>query len=189
MSCDESVSSSNPFAGILNSELKTIFKLAIDALLLCDGCSVPCRLTFSTPVYEACTNCANQNPSIGKKHTNISKSGAGVPLYASNQCSVCNGTSLVATEVSETLYMIPLWDYKQWFKTGLSAGLINARNPEGYVQTFSKIELLPKIKKAKEIRIDTNIEEYVKHDFERFGEPEPLGFGESSYIVTIWKRK
>jgi len=173
---------------MINSEaLKILFKQAVDYLISCRTCTVPCRLTYPG-IYEACTNCSQQNPAIGKKHTNVAQSGSRVPVYAANQCSVCHGTNLISVDSTEILYMIPLWDYKQWFNTGLSSSIINARNPDGMVQTFSKIEVLPQIKRAKSIRIDTNIEQYTKHDFEIYGEPEPIGFGESSYITTLWKK-
>jgi hypothetical protein len=190
MTCNDSINPSNPFSGIITRELKDLFKNGINSLLECEGCTVPCRLYFGTTKYNTCESCENLSfNNIGRKSTNVSSSGSGVPVYANKQCTTCGGSGLIGVESTEIVYVIPIWDFKQWFNTGLSSGIINARNPAGMVQTFSKIDLLPKIKKAKEIRIDTNIEEYVKHDFERAGEPEPLGFGESSYIATLWKRK
>ena len=76
-----------------------------------------------------------------------------------------------------------IWDMKSWIDIG-----VNVHTPEGYVQTISHIDTLPKIKKAKDITVNTNIEKYAKHKYIRHGEPAPIGLGRDSFLVTMWKR-
>jgi len=52
---------------------------------------------------------------------------------------------------------------------------------------MSKIATITKIKRAKEIIIDTAAEKYTHHKMTRDGEPNVCGFGNSSYVFTIWK--
>ena len=87
------------------------------------------------------------------------------------------------TETTESMYLMPVWDYKQWINFNISI-----QSPEGFVQTFSKYSTLPKLKRAQEIIIDTNLQPSVKHKFKRYGEPNPAGLANSEFIVTMWQR-
>jgi hypothetical protein len=57
------------------------------------------------------------------------------------------------------------------------------------VQTICKIDLIGKIRNASEIIIDSNLNKYGNYKYERAGDPEPVGLGDNSYIITMWKRK
>ncbi len=102
-------------------------------------------------------------------------------------CPYCHGRGVIPNIQTETIYLMPIWDYRDW--VNWSGTVEGSRYPEGFVQTMSKMaDTITQIKKAKEIIIDTDIEAYVHHRFTRYGEPNPCGFGDDRYIFTIWKR-
>ena len=171
----------NPFLGIITSELKTLYNNAIDSLLADDGLTKPCQLIYGGTKNSLCPNCV-YDP-INRKSTNRYKAGGLYPFSSGQICPHCNGIGLIGVESTETVYLAIIWDYKQWRKFGF-----NILSPDGLVVTVCNIDKLPDIKRAKEIIIDTNIQAYVKHRFVREGEPNPMGFGETRYIATLWKR-
>jgi hypothetical protein len=56
------------------------------------------------------------------------------------------------------------------------------------VQTVCKIELLPKIRNAQYMKIDTNVQSYGDHSYALAGDPSPCGLGSNKYIITMWSR-
>jgi aminopeptidase C len=79
-----------------------------------------------------------------------------------------------------------LWNYKDW--VGWNGIPDQSMTPFGQCQTLSKMSTISNIKNAQEIILNTDIEKYVKHRFQRISEPNPIGFGADSYIVVMWKR-
>ena len=70
----------------------------------------------------------------------------------------------------------------------MSSQILNV--PDGSVQTLCKNSLLPKIRNAKDIVIDTtNVGPYGNYTYQRAGDPEPVGLGDHKYILTMWNRK
>ena len=61
-------------------------------------------------------------------------------------------------------------------------------NPDGLIQTIGKKEVTPQLKRAKEIQVATDIAAYADHRFQRAAEPEPIGFGNSEFVLCTWKR-
>jgi hypothetical protein len=172
----------NPFSGLINSQLKSIFSNVMNAFLAEDGATVPCRLIYPETKLVICPNC-EINPVTGKS-SGVYKTGGPKP-FTKGPCPVCQGLGKKAEEVDETVYLCVIWDYKKWLPMPFPI-----HTPEGYVQTLSNLTLLPKIKRAKEIVLNSNIEEYVVHRFTRDGEPNPCGccVGDETFIVTMWKR-
>jgi hypothetical protein len=169
------------FDGIISDDLKTLFRDAIDALIRSDGLSLPCRLVYSGTKFTDCPNCVYN--SITGKSNNTYTPGGPIPFYHGT-CPYCAGLGRVAVEATDTpVYLLVIWDYKKWLPMA-----VPVESPEGMIQTICSKDLLPSIKKAKEIIVDTNIEKFVRHRFIREGEPNPAGFGSSDYIVTLWKR-
>lgn len=170
----------NPFSGIITSSFKTLFTNMIDSLLEDDALTLPCQLIYEGTKFTLCTNCT-PNPMSGRS-TNVYKGGGPAPFYTGS-CPICHGVNRIADNQTESLNMAVIWDYRQWL------GDMAVQNPEGFVQTISLIDTLDNIKRANEVIIDTDIQNYVKHVFEREGEPNPQGFGASSYVFTLWKKK
>ena len=170
------------FTGIITSEMKTLFTDAIDALLEDSACTRPCKLIYGDTKWTDCHNCFYD--AIGQKSTNKYKAGGPMAFY-SGICPYCHGRGRIEDEQTEELYMMVLWDYSQW--VGWNGSSARTRYPDGAVQTMCAIENITKIKKAQEILVATDIEKHVHHRFTRDGEPNICGFGNSSYLFTIWK--
>ena len=174
----------NPFSGIITSDMKTMFTNSIDALLEDTALVVPCKLIFGDTKWTDCINC-NFSATTGRS-SNVWTVGGPIEFHT-GICPYCGGLGRTPTaDTSETLYFSVIWDYKSWFNWNGSAE--GSRSPEGLVQTMSAMSTITKIKKAKEIIINTDIDEFVTHRFTRDGEPNPCGFGNDAYIFTMWKR-
>lgn len=171
----------NPFSGIITTELKTLFSNMIDALLESTALTLPCEFIYGITKWETCPNC-NFNVSLGKS-SNTYKSGG--PIYFDHGiCPVCKGEGRKEIPSTESdIYMAIIYDHKKWLPMNFTPS-----SPETSIQTISSIELMPKIKRAKEIIVNTDIEAYVRQRYVIDGEPQPYGFGNDLYIATIWKR-
>ncbi len=174
----------NPFSGILTTELKTIFTNAIDAMLESAGCAVTCRILYGTTKFNTCANCVKDV--IGNKSANRYLAGGPMPFRNGQLCPMCSDTSgRIPDEQTEDIELVVIWDSKSWINLGHDK---TALTPNMFAQTLSLMSTYPKLKKAKEIILDTSIENYVRQRFIRHSEPEPCGLDGSQYIVTMWKR-
>jgi hypothetical protein len=176
---------SNPFDSILSSQFKQLHTYAIDTLLSNNGLTVPCLLKYSgegNKVY--CNNCIYDTIS-GLSSNKYNNRGPN-PFPEGSICPVCMGMGMtISASSSETVYLACIFDSKYWMNWSSSS--INI--PDGMVQTICKVELLPKIRNASEIVINTNIAKYGNYTYERAGDPEPAGLADHAYVVTMWKRK
>lgn len=175
---------SNPFSGILTTAFKTTFVNAIDALLENDALTLPCQYIFADTDMEECPNCIFD--AISGRSSGQYKAGGPISFTHGN-CPYCYGVGLINTDSTLNTHLVILFDYKQWI--GWNGVSDNTMVPFGQVQTLSKLSSsLVNIRRAKELLIDTNILQYVRHRFTRISEPNPLGLGGDDYIVTMWKR-
>lgn len=172
----------NPFSKIITSRLKKTFSQAMDALLGDEGTTVPCRLVYGGTSFTICPNCIINN--VTKKSSGTYKDGGPTP-FTQGLCPVCYGEGKKENTSTEDIYLMVVWNYKKWLPMAAKIA-----TPEGYIQTVSKEESLPKLKRAKEIIVNTKVEDYVRHRFVREGEPQPCGccLGEETVILTLWKR-
>jgi hypothetical protein len=178
---------SNPFSGIITTEFKNIFNNAIDSLLETTALTIPCRLVFDDTSFVVCDNCIFDT--MTGRSSNIYQADPAGPIpFEQGICPKCLGLGKIVTEPTTDISMIVVWNYKEWI--GWGGGVTDEMKvPFGYVQTFSSlIDTITNIKRAKEILIDTNILPYVRHSFIRISEPNPVGFGSSRYVATMWKR-
>ncbi len=170
---------SNPFDGLISTDFKLMFTNMIDEVIR--GTSVPCRLIYGGAKFTKCPNC-NFN-SITGKSANTYLSGGPIP-FSKGICPHCNGDGRIPDENDDDIVNLAvLWDYRKWFQVGQVVA-----NPDGMVQTLCSMGLISRLKKAKEIIVDTNLEKYVRHRFIRDGEPTPIGLGDDQYIICMWKR-
>jgi len=93
---------------------------------------------------------------------------------------------IVYPDSEETIYMAVLFDSKYWFNWNNKSNTI--RVPDGMVQTICHANLLPKIRNADKILIDTTKETYGSYYYTRANDPELAGFGDTNYIFTMWQR-
>ena len=190
---------SNPFSGIISTELKAVFKNAIDALIENSALTVPCALLYGDTIHTECTNCYIDIAS--KKSSNRYKSGGPIVFVDGQICPYCDGRGLITTTTSEIVYLAVIWNYSGKHKLGM------VDIPKGATVTISSIDLVPKIKRCKEAILDvssdgefdmnfgeafsagyTGLDLLKEHRFVRDGEPEPAGFGAHDYAFTMWKK-
>ena len=171
----------NYFSGIISSSMKGLFKDAIDALLEDTALTLPCTLYYGVTKWESCNNCT-YDP-IGKKSSNRYQDGGPVPFPFGGVCPVCNSAGKRPVITTDTLNLAVIFNYKDFLQMSTPVN-----NPAGIIQTVSKKETTSKLKRAKEIQVATDIKAYADHRFERMSEPEPVGFGNSDFVICNWKR-
>ena len=170
--------STNPFHGLISNDIKQDFRNAINELIR--GCELPCKIYYPPTKFTTCTNC--QSTEVGKRGPNpFNPGGSGKHV---GLCSVCNGARKIPVENSESINLIVLWDYNRFEEL---ASLL--KSPDGTVQTFCKIGLIEKIKRAEYVVFNIDIQAYAIHEFVRDSEPSPCGFGSDDYIMTTWKKQ
>lgn len=171
---------SNPFSGIITSELKLLHKNMIDALLEDDALTVECTLTYAETKFTECINCIMNN--VTGKSSGRYKSGGPIP-FTNGQCPYCNGIGKTTSESTDNMWLLAIWDSKKWI---LNDPAINVADIN--VQTMSKITTFPSLTRCRSIKFDTKIDGYGIGEFTRLGTPQPLGWGDSNWIITSWKR-
>ena len=169
----------NNFSGIINSDFKSLFKDAISALLYDEALTVPCKIYYGVTKYQDCTNCV-YDP-IGQKSSNRFQDGGPVPFPFGTICPVCNGDGKKPVETTEDIKLMVIWDEKQF----MNAGTVN--NPEGSIQTMTFSNNIPKLVRAKEIVVNTDLGSYGRYRYQRCSEPQLCGFS-SEFAECIWKR-
>ena len=181
----------NPFENIITSAHKEIFNQAIDSLLSQSGLTTPCTLFYrSQPSNQEmlCNNCLFDT--ITKLSSNIYNGTGPVPFQNNAVCPVCLGSGYTnqATKDEiheETLYLGVISDSKYFVNLATK----NINLADGNIQTYCSINYLSKIKNASYMIMDTSIKPYGNYSYERAGDPDPAGFGDNNYIITMWKRK
>lgn len=176
----------NPFSNIISSELKTLYKSAIDSILEQNGLAVPCTIKYVGAASEIkCNNCIFDP--ISGLSANI-YNGTGPAFFPEGSvCPICMGNGVTGSTLSssETIPLAIIFDSKHWLNWSSKSLHIT----DGMVQIICKIEYLPKLRNASELIIDTNISPYGDYVYERANDPEPVGLGDHSYIVSMWTRK
>ena len=168
------------FTGLLNSNFKTLYKDLITEAIR--GFSVNCRLIYGDTIFTDCQNCIFDSTS--GRSSGRYKNGGPIP-FNFGQCPYCRGLGKLATEHTDDISLAPIYNYKEWLPTAISMGI---QNPSGMIQTIGHFEDIDNLRRAKEIIVDTDVLDYVTSRFVLYGEPEILGFGESTFLSVIWKR-
>ena len=171
----------NYFAGIITSDMKKLFNDAIDALLEDTALTIPCTVSYGITRWENCSNCI-YDP-IGKKSSNRYQNGGSVPFPMGGICPLCNSAGKKPIISTENIYLGVIFNYKDFLQMSTPVN-----NPDGLIQTIGKKEVTPQIKRAKELQVATDISAYSNHRFQRASEPEPIGWGDSEFVLCTWKR-
>lgn len=173
----------NPFSKIITQQFKDTYSSMINAMLEDEAMTTPCRLIYESSKTEICPNC-NINPVSGKSSGVYN--GSGPISFIQGKCPVCLGEGKKILRPTEDLYLLAIWDMKKFWPSNL-----NIQTGEVYVQTMCNISLMPKLKRAREIIVNTRIEDYVRHTFIRANEPELCGCclnSTDAFIFTNWRR-
>jgi hypothetical protein len=171
----------NPFSGIINSAFKDIFNNAISAVLDNDSLAIPCTLSYGVTKYEACANCT-YDP-IGQKSSNRFQNGGPVPFPFGGVCPLCNGIGRKPLITYENVFLGVVFEPREFLDIGTPVN-----TADGYIQTFAKKALTPKLQRAKEVVVATDVSSFFSHRYERVSEPVPVGLGNSEFVVCTWRR-
>jgi len=171
----------NPFSGIISTELKALHTNMISSLLYNDALTLPCVLYYGVTKYEDCNNCVFDV--IGNKSANKHQSGGPIPFPFGSICPMCNGQGKRGIESTENLNLMIIWDNKQF----IDAGTVNDASDD-LIQIITFDENLPKIVRAKEIIVMSDKVSLDRQRFERFSHPQPCGWGTSDFISCLFKR-
>ena len=107
----------NYFSGIISSNMKGLFKDAIDALLEDTALTLPCTLYYGVTRWESCSNCT-YDP-IGKKSSNRYQDGGPVPFPFGGVCPVCNSVGKRPVITTDTLNLAVIFNYKDFLQISL----------------------------------------------------------------------
>lgn len=166
---------------IINNNLKNTFKYFIDELLRENSLSLPCKLIYEGSSFVDCVNC-NLDP-ISHKSINTYKNNGPIFFADGQICPYCRGLGGIYEEANDIRNLLVIFDYKYW--VNFDSKIYNS---QGTIQTISKLEDYPKIKKCNKLIVDTNTHNYTESYYQRNSDPQPAGFGESSYFFTYWKK-
>ena len=171
----------NPFSGIIDSGLKSVFNNAISAILEDDALTVACTLEYGITKYEDCVNCL-YDP-IGQKSSNRYQHGAPVPFPFGGICPLCNGDGKKPVTSSENVNLAVIFEPRQFLEMSTP---INTS--DGYIQTLAKKAMTPKLRRAKEIIVATDVSGFFTHRYQRASEPLPIGLGNNEFVLCTWRR-
>lgn len=166
---------------IITNDFKNLFKNAIDELIRSSSLSLPCKLIYEGSSFTECINC-DIDP-VSHKSSNIYKVGGPLEFANGQICPYCRGLGGIYNQAYDTKDLLVVFDYKYW--TNFNSKI---QNPEGLIQTISKLEDYPQIQECNKLIVDTNIQNYTNSYYQRNSEPQPAGLGNSSYFFTYWKK-
>ena len=171
----------NPFSGIIDDSFKSVFNNAISAILEDDALTISCTLEYGITKYENCANCL-YDP-IGQKSSNRFQNGGPVPFPFGGICPLCNGNGKKPVTASENVNLAVIFEPRQFLE--IEAPVNTA---DGYIQTLAKKDLTPKLQRAKEIIVATDVSGFFTHRYQRISEPLPIWLGNNEFILCTWRR-
>jgi len=174
---------SNPYASILNASVRQEFSNLIDVLVSDAGCTLPCKLFYSSAKCIDCENCIS-NPMIGGS-SGVYQSGGPIPFGKGMTCPLCVGKGKIHVEESEELNLVVIWDSKEFVKLGLNK-FDHPKVADGFAQTLCRIEWYWKIMNTEYVILNL-CDECLNQKYKRITIPEPCGFCPPKYILTLWQ--
>lgn len=170
------------FNNLISAEFKQLFKDSIDTLLAQNSLSVPCRIKYENIKRDICYNC--EFDPINQQSANIPKSSAQINFPINTICPVCQGFGFIDTLSDEVVHLAIIFDSKYFLNWGSNTVNIS----DGIIQSLCSISLLPKLKEAKQLIMDTTISNYAHFTYTRASDPQPVGLGANDYIITMWRK-
>ena len=171
----------NPFSGIIDSSFKSVFNNAISAILADDALTVACTLEYGITKYEDCVNCL-YDP-IGQKSSNRFQNGGPVPFPFGSLCPLCNGYGKKPVTSSENVNLAVIFEPRQFLEMSTPVN-----TADGYIQTLANKNMTPKLQRAKEIIVATDVSGFFSHRYQRVSEPTPIGLGNNEFVLCTWRR-
>ena len=171
----------NPFSGIIDSSFKSVFNNAISAILADDALTIPCTLEYGITKYEDCVNCL-YDP-IGQKSSNRFQDGGPAPFPFGTICPLCNGNGKKPVTSSENVNLAVIFEPRQFLEMSTPVN-----TADGYIQTLANKIMTPKLQRAKEITVATDVSGFFSHRYQRVSEPTPIGLGNNEFVLCMWRR-
>ena len=84
---------------------------------------------------------------------------------------------------SEDVNLAVIFEPKQFLEINTPVN-----SADGFIQTLAKKEMTPKLQRAKEIIVATDISGFFSHRYQRVGEPSPIGLGNNEFVLCMWRR-
>lgn len=164
----------------LPSDIISKFNEGIDAILT--AFAVPCILYYA-PKITSCPNCyidPNTGVSSGRY-----KSGGPIPFTTGNICPYCGGRGHIEDNIEETLNMCVYYTAKDFKKIVPN---VEIEIPAGAILTKFYTSDYPKVQKAVQLSVNSNISNIVDYRFKRYKEVIPSGFKGERYMLQFWER-
>lgn len=153
----------------LTTAIKSVTQQALDDLL--NELGKPCLLIYP-PIMVPCS-CAGATWLTGG------------PASINNICPLCNGTNLVAQQVTETINMGIVTNPKEFYKPFP----INVQVPAGTIQSKCFMAEAIKVRQAREMQVGPSIDGFSRPRYQLDSEPEDVSsIIQSRYFVSTWKR-
>ena len=141
-----------------------------------------CRLIYEPKDLE-CPNCfLDIDTGVS---TNIYKPGGPIPFTNNTMCPYCQSLGRLRTEETENIRLRVYFDHRQFVKTADTKNIVLDGDT---IQIIGYITDLPKIQRAKQMVVDTQVEGYKTYMFEPLSAPCPWGFMHDRYFYQFWKR-
>lgn len=169
----------------LSAAVLGITSNAIDSLIAQLG--KPCRLIYP-PIMEPCPQ-GCPVPVGTKQATDIWRTGTSVRPGNVNICSLCGGNGQMAVPQTETITLLCNFDVKPWDNFDVPAQT-DFRRPAGLCITKGFITDLPKVKRAINAVLATNVEPYLRYSYQLHGEPiDNSNIVQGRYMSCLWIRR
>lgn len=148
--------------------------------MITNNFGVPCQLIYGDDKIE-CPNCVFNT--ITKGSSNVYKIGGPIP-FQNTICPYCNGAGYSLTQSTETILMRVYFSKKDFLRIEVPVTVVDSS-----VQTIGFITDMPKLQRAREVIMNSNIESYSIYRYILAGEVLPFGLGPvKNYCVAYWKR-
>ena len=95
---------------------------------------------------------------------------------------MCGGNGKTPVETKEDINLMVIWNTKEF----INFGTVND-GQEDMIQTVTFDENTPKLVRAKELIVATDIAGYSDIDLERHSMPKPCGLGNTSFVECVWR--
>ena len=173
------------FDNLITPEFKKLFNSSIDTILAKNALAIPCKLVYdSSKNPTLCNNCLFDP--ITQLSANTYNGSGPISFGEGHICPVCLGAGYTSTNnTMENVDLGVIFDSKYWLQIPTDTVKVS----DGMVQTICSSSLLSKIRNARYLIIDNALQNLGSYSYERAGDPNLCGFGNTDYIFTMWTRK
>lgn len=160
------------------SALLTEHEWLADSLI--DSIGTNCKLVYP-PIDSQCPNCVWSVED--NRSANIYKIGGPISFQDFTICPYCGGEGRLTKSDTETVKLRVYFNPKDWQNIGMSIV-----SPQGHAQIIGYLTDLPKLEKAKEVILNSDIDQVKDLRCIVVGEPQPWGFKRNRYFIAFVKR-